>query len=256
MSYADCGSGLPVVLMHGFGNDHLLWGPQLATLPPRYHVIAPDLRGFGTAQSTDGTAVTMDQYADDVIAFLDTLRIERAVFAGISLGGYVALSIGLRHPRRVHGLVLANTRAGGDNAAQKQSRDALAAAIRQDGAQAVVDAFGDRPLRPDCPAAVKEELRAMYLRQPATGLLSSTLGMRDRPDRSDRLGEIRVPTLVITGTADVLIPPSESEPIHRAISSSHFVNLPGAGHYSNIDSAAAFNAALEPFLASFASKQP
>ncbi len=249
MSYKDQGTGLPVVLLHGFGNDHLLWRPQLAGLSRLHRVIATDLRGFGTATATDGQAVTMDEYADDVVALLDTLGIERAVIGGISLGGYVAMALALRHPKRVQGLVLANTRAIGDTPAQQSARNALADNIAKLGPQAVVDAFGDKPLRPDCDSAVKEEIRAMYLRQPAKGLISGVLGMRDRPDRTPSLASIKVPTLVVTGTADIFIPPQESVPIHRAIAGSSYVNLEGAGHLSNIDSSTAFNAVVETFLA-------
>jgi 3-oxoadipate enol-lactonase len=249
--YSDTGTGLPVVLMHGFANDRTLWRLQ-APLASRYRIIAPDLRGFGSAPPTDGQPVSMDAYGDDIVKLLDQLGIERAVIGGISLGGYVTMSIALRHPGRVLATVMANTRAIGDNPTQRANRDAMAADVAKRGAIAVVDAFGEKPLRPDCPPAIKAEIRSMNLRQPAAGLISATLGMRDRPDRTAALGSLRVPTLVIHGTADVFIPPADGEAIQRAVDESTFVNIPGAGHLSNIDSADAFNAALDPFLADVA----
>src|SRR5690606_28289617 len=188
---------LPVVLLHGFGNDHTLWRPQLP-LAGRFRLIAPDLLGFGAEPATDGAPVTMDAYADNVVALMDRLEVARAVVGGISLGGYVAMSVALRYPHRTAGLVLANTRAIGDNEAQRKSRDAMAADIEKRGALAVVEAFGDRPLRPDASPGTRAELRAMILRQPPTSLRSATLGMRDRADRTPRLGSIRAPALVIT----------------------------------------------------------
>jgi pimeloyl-ACP methyl ester carboxylesterase len=88
----------------------------------------------------------------------------------------------------------------------------------------------------------------MIRRQSATGLVSGTLGMAQRPDRSGELDRIRVPTLVIHGTADAFIPLVDAEAMHRAIVGSRLEVLPGAGHVSNIDSAAAFYAALDAFL--------
>ena len=242
------------MLMHGFANDRLLWREQIAALAGRYRIVAVDLIGHGNGTSADGRAVTMDEYADDVAATMTRLGIERAVVGGISLGGYVAMSLALRHAGRVLGTVLANTRAIGDTPVQKENRDKLAAAIGERGAQAVVEAFVDKPLRPDAPEALKAEIRAMNLRQPPAGLIAATLGMRDRPDRTAELARIRQPSLVITGTADVFIPPSESEPIHRGIAGSAYANIDGAGHLSCIDSPSQFNAALEAFLAPLARK--
>lgn len=253
-AHSDDGQGLPVVLLHGFANDRRLWREQVAALAGRYRIVAMDLIGHGNGTSADGRAVTMDAYADDVAATMGRLGIERAVVGGISLGGYVAMALALRHPGRVLGTVLANTRAIGDTQAQKDNRDKLAAAIGARGAQAVVDAFVDKPLRPDAPEALKAEIRAMNLRQPPAGLVSATLGMRDRPDRTPELARISQPSLVITGSADVFIPPSESEPIHRGIPGSAYANLDGGGHLSCIDSPSQFNAALEAFLAPLARK--
>jgi len=250
--HSDDGKGLPVVLMHGFANDHLLWREQVSPLAGRYRIVAVDLIGHGEGASADGKPVSMDAYADDVVATMDRLGIERAVVGGISLGGYVAMAMALRHPDRVIATVLANTRAIGDTPAQKTNRDKLAAAIAEKGGEAVVTAFADKPLRPDAPEALKEEIRRMNRRQPKEGLISATLGMRDRPDRTPELARMRQPSLVITGTADVFIPPSESEPIHRGIAGSAYVNIPGGGHLSCIDSPAPFNAVLEKWLAPLA----
>src|SRR5438105_2455054 len=98
ISYSDEGRGLPVVLLHGFGNDRWLFRPQVAALASRYRLIVPDLRGFGESSDTDGAAVSMDEYAQDVVALLDHLGICSAVVGGISLGGYVSLALVLSHP--------------------------------------------------------------------------------------------------------------------------------------------------------------
>jgi 2-methylcitrate dehydratase PrpD/pimeloyl-ACP methyl ester carboxylesterase len=248
--YGDYGSGPPVVLIHAFANDGALWKPQVENLGARFRIITPDLRGFGASMPTDGRAVSMDEYADDVVAVLDHLGIERAAIGGISLGGYVALSIALRHPARVSGLILANTRAGADNPEWASFREALVRDVDARGAAAVVENYGDKPFRKDCPQGIKDYVREMILRQPASGLASGTRGMAQRPDRTPRLAEIRVPTLIISGTEDNYIPSSEGDAMHRGIAGSRFLDIPYAGHLSNIDSADAFNAAVGVFLES------
>lgn len=248
IEYSDHGQGLPVVLLHGFANDRTLWGPQVHALASRYRLIAPDLRGFGGSSGTDGGAVAMDQYADDVAMLLDHLELNAAVVGGISLGGYVALAFALRHPRRTRGLVLANTRAGADPPDWTAFREDMVRNVLARGAQAVVESYGDKPFRPDCVEPVKERVRRMIRRQPTAGLVSGTRGMAQRPDRTPQLASIAAPTLVIHGTADQYIPVAEAEAMHRAIAGSRYVCLAGAGHLSNADSADAFNAALDEFL--------
>jgi pimeloyl-ACP methyl ester carboxylesterase len=248
IDYSDDGEGLPVVLLHAFANDRTLWAPQIAAFRERYRVIAPTLRGFFGSSPVDGQAVSMDTYADDVVALLDHLAIGRAVIGGISLGGYVALSLALRHPARIAGLVLANTRATADDPQWASYREALVEEVEQRGAVAVIENYGDKPFSPACPIAVKREVRAMIGRQPASGLASGIRGMAQRPDRTDHLAGIGAPTLVIGGTDDAYIPSTEGQAMHRRIVGSRFVDIPGAGHLSNVDSTAAFNAAVETFL--------
>ncbi len=100
MTYTDMGTGDPVVLIHGYPFNRSLWGEQVATLSESYRVTAPDLRGFGETDSSDGPA-TMDQMAQDVAQLLDHLEIQRAVIGGLSMGGYVALAFYKQFPARV-----------------------------------------------------------------------------------------------------------------------------------------------------------
>ena len=94
------GNGFPVIFLHGFPHHRGLWAPQLASLSPLARCIALDLRGFG--ESSVAPPYSMDQYADDVAAFMDALRIERAVICGLSMGGYIAFAMWRRHRSRIH----------------------------------------------------------------------------------------------------------------------------------------------------------
>ncbi|HEX6632997.1 MAG TPA: alpha/beta fold hydrolase [Usitatibacter sp.] len=248
LSYSELGHGLPVVLLHGFANDRSLWREQVQALASRHRIVGPDLRGFGRSPDTDGAPVSMDAYADDVREMLDALGIARAVIGGISLGGYVSLAFALRHPERVAGLVLANTRAGPDDAQAAEGRRDFAREIARRGPEAVVESYGDKPFRRDCERAVKQAVRDAIRAQPVNGLVSGMLGMAARPDRRPELGSIRVPTLVIHGTEDRFIPVEEARAMHEGIADSRYVVIDGAGHLSCIDTPGPFNAALGAFL--------
>src|SRR3954464_11862567 len=112
LAHMDVGHGLPVVLLHAFPLNRSMWEAQAAALLGECRCIVPDLRGFGDSPTSG--PYTMDRYADDIVALLDALQIEKAAIGGLSMGGYVALSIWRRHPERVRALVLADTRAVGD----------------------------------------------------------------------------------------------------------------------------------------------
>jgi 3-oxoadipate enol-lactonase len=118
------------------------------------------------------------------------------------------------------------------------------------GAEAVVENYGEKPFSPDCPATVREQVRAMIRRQRTPGLISGTLGMSRRPDRTAALGGIGVATLVIHGSEDAYVPIAEAERMHRAIPGSRFVPIAGGGHLSNVDHPREFDAALQAFLES------
>ena len=113
MNHDDVGTGVPLLLIHGFPLDRSLWQPQVKGLQGAARIIAPDLRGFGAAQDGPAT-VTMDDYAADLEALLGALHIPQAVVCGLSMGGYVALALLAKAPHLVKGLILCNTRAGAD----------------------------------------------------------------------------------------------------------------------------------------------
>ena len=112
IGYDDVGTGMPVAFLHGFPHNRALWAPQMGALVDRARCIAPDLRGFG--ESSKHGPFSIDQFADDIAMLLRGLGIERAVVAGLSMGGYVALALWRRHRSLVRALVLADTRAGAD----------------------------------------------------------------------------------------------------------------------------------------------
>src|SRR4051794_24342748 len=102
--YTEAGSGPSLLLVHGFPLDSRMWEKQVAELSARYHVLAPDLRGFGRSASND--AFTMESLAEDLHALLVELNVCPVVLAGLSMGGYVALAYAKKYPMDLRGLIL------------------------------------------------------------------------------------------------------------------------------------------------------
>lgn len=250
VGYDDVGSGAPVVFLHGFPHHRGLWAPQLGALLDRARCIAPDLRGLG--ESAAGTDTTMDTYADDVVALLDHLRIERAVVCGLSMGGYAALAMWRRHAERIRGLVLMDTRAGGDTPDGIARRREMMALAREKGASGVADAMitgmVGRSTRAKCPEVV-DAMHAMLEAAPVSGILEALHALMTRPDSNPTLPTITVPTLIVVGDEDVLTPVAESAAMHAAIPGSRLEVIAGAGHVSNVERPAAVNHVLSEYLA-------
>jgi 3-oxoadipate enol-lactonase len=252
LAVKDLGSGLVLLFVHGFPLDHTMWQAQIDEFSQRYRVLAPDLRGFGQSTLGDGL-VTMRRYADDLAAMLDRLSVKnKIVFCGISMGGYIAWQFWQKYAERLAALVLCDTRAVADTPQAKTGRAELAARVKAAGPQAAADAmlpklFGPESQR-DHPAAVAKT-RAAILRNSPAGIAAALDGMANRPDASDTLAGINVPTLVIVGELDTLSPPAEMRGIADSIPGAQFSLIPAAGHMSPLENPGAFNAALIRFLA-------
>jgi pimeloyl-ACP methyl ester carboxylesterase len=251
IGFDDVGSGIPVVLLHGFPHSRLLWSAQVSALVDRARCIAPDLRGFG--ETSRQPPYSMDQYADDAAALMDALRVERAVIAGLSMGGYVSLAFWRRHRARVRALVLADTRAGADSPEARQKRREMIALARERGSTAVADALiasmVGRSTREKSPEIVDVVYRMMSM-APVDGVVGALQALMDRPDSTDTLPTIDVPALIVVGEDDALTPVAESRAMQAAIRGSRLEVLSHAGHASNVERPAAFNHVLSEFLAS------
>ena len=253
MAFEDTGgAGIPLLLIHGYPLDRTLWTEQTRGLANVARVIAPDLRGFGESGLPSG-AVTIDTYADDVNALLDAIGVKTAVVAGLSMGGYVAFAFYRKYPERVRALIFANTKAGADSAEGKKGRDDSATLAREKGAAAIAERMLPKMLTPKTAAerpSVVASVNTMMSRQSVDGVVGALMAMRDRPDSTPTFAQISVPTFVITGAEDNLIPPKESELMRDGIRGAKLVVIPGAAHLSNVEQPEAFNRAVHDFLKS------
>jgi pimeloyl-ACP methyl ester carboxylesterase len=250
--YVDHGPGRVVVLLHGFPLDGSMWEYQRETLGTMYRVIIPDLRGHGGSDTPAGV-YSVDTMADDVVQTLNSLRLkEPVVVGGLSMGGYVALSLVARYPERVRALLLMNTRAGADTPQTAQVREELAQQVeRLNSAAPVVEAMLPKLVAPFTRtnnATVVARLGEQMAKTTPRGIAGTLRGMAIRPDRTAFLPKINVPTLVIAGADDALIPIDESRAMANAIPGAQLVEVPEAGHLAPLEQPAFTNVHILRFL--------
>ena len=252
LHYSDVGAGEPaLVLLHAFPLHSGMWAPQLEHLSANRRVVAPDFLGFGGSDAPDSMSrYTMLGYADLLAQLLDGLGLERVALAGLSMGGYVAFAFLRQYPHRVSALVLADTRAAADSNEVYERRTDQQDQVARIGTTALIEVLLGGLLS-DHTRATRLELVEQVRRlmaNPAAGFIGALEAMKHRPDATDELSGIAVPTLVVVGEDDALAPPDVARAMHERIPGSELAILPRAGHLSNLEAAEEFNAAVDDFL--------
>ncbi|MBV8050062.1 MAG: alpha/beta fold hydrolase [Acidobacteriaceae bacterium] len=232
--YEVAGSGPPIVLLHPFPANHQLWYPCVPALQQRYQLILPDLRGHGDSEAGEGPA-TMAKHAADLARILDAEQVARAIFVGVSIGGYILFEFWRKYRLRVSGIVLCNTKAAGETAASRAARLQAAADVLERGTEPffesmVTKVFAEttRRTRPD----LIEGALAMMRKMSPEDVAWVQRGMAERPDSVETLKTVNVPSLIVTGDEDGLTGASEAELMRRNIAGSEMIVVRRAGHYS------------------------
>jgi len=235
-----------VMLSNSLGTRLEMWDPQIPALAARYRVLRYDSRGHGRTTVPDGP-YSIGLLAEDAIALLDRLGIERAHFCGLSKGGMVGQVLGAEHGDRILTLTLCATAC---QLGPKDLWNERIAAVIEKGmpavAEGVIERWLTRRYRQSAPAEV-EHVRKMILETPAKGYAACCAAIRDM-DLCGVLGRIRVPTLVVAGEDDPATPPDVVREVHERISGSRFVVIPRAAHLLNIERAETFDRTLLEFL--------
>lgn len=248
--FEDLGSGVPLVLGHSFLCSGEMWRPQLQQLAERARVINIDYRGHGKSSQVDRRFTLYDMVAD-VLAVLDHLGIDRAVWAGLSIGGMVALRAALIAPKRVSGLILLDTHAGAEEAYKRIKYQMMAIGVRMLGIRpflpVIVPLFFGWTTRRANPSLVAE-WRMKFAAVHIPSMLRALDALRNRDSIVSRLSEILVPSLVIVGAEDKSLPPAYSRQIAAALPHSSLVVVPDSGHLSNLEQPEAVTAAMLGFL--------
>lgn len=234
MHYRVVGEGPVLVLIMGLSGDLTWWEPLLPELEKNFRLLLFDNRGAGLTDMPDGQ-YSIPMFAADTVGLMASLGIPQAHVFGVSMGGMIAQEIALRHPERVKRLVLGCTHAGGQGFMMPSS-EALEAmmltrgkSLEEIARQNIAILFGPGFTRknPDfVEAMIRRYLDHPPPRKPFVQQLWAALGH----NCYDRLEGIRTPTLILTGDADALVPPENSETLRAGIPESRLVRLRGAGH--------------------------
>jgi 3-oxoadipate enol-lactonase len=224
------GPGPEIVFSHGFLMTHDMFEPQIAALREEFRCISWDQRGHGDSMAPG--AFTLWDSAEDLVALLDHLGVERPFHAGMSQGGFITMRVALKAPNRVRGIVFIDSQAGPELEELRPLHDAQTEEWLQRGpARDLAEATAEVILGP----AERETWIEKWLEQPREAIVPIYDALMGRDDLRDRLDEIVCPTIVIHGEADVAIPMERAEQLAEGLP--HCVGLvrvPGAGHAANL----------------------
>ena len=244
------GSGFPIVLLHPFPLNHHFWNECLPFLEQRYKLVLPDLRGHGDSPPGEGPA-TMPRHAEDLLRLCNELDIGKAVFAGVSIGGYVLFEFWRQARERMAALVLSNTRASAETTEGRMNREKSIHAVQERGPSPFIDELLPKLLgrttfetRPDRVARAREMMSQMTV----AGIVANLRGMAIRPDSIPTLKTIEAPALIVAGEEDTATPLADSEVMKQQIHGSRLEVVLRAGHYAAFEQPEHFGKLLRSFL--------
>ena len=246
MSYLDVGTGTPVVLLHAFPLDALMWDAARPALADECRLITPDQRGFGGTQLAGAPDLALA--AADVVDLLDTLDLPRVVLGGCSMGGYVTMAVLRAAPERIAGLVLVDTKATEDTDAARENRHAVAARAEAEGVGFLAESTPANLLGPNPPAEVVRTVRELVAAQQPDAVAWAQRAMAARPDSTATLRGLDVPALVIRGAEDGVVTAADAALLAELLPRADMVELPGIGHLPPLEAPAEFTAAVSRWL--------
>lgn len=253
MHAREAGSGLPVVLLHAFPLSSAMWLEQRNELADVCRVITPDLRGFGGSY-LGSDEPSLEHMVDDVAELLDGLGLDRVLLGGHSMGGYVAMAFARRHRDRLLGLLLANSRASADTDEARANRERIAGRLDAEASPRVlVDELlpaltgpttqQERPL-------VHGRVRALVEAAPPAAAAWAQRAMAARPDSYDALRAVELPSLVLAGDEDAIVPLGAAQEMAAALPGARLVVVRASGHLTPVEQPVAFNAAVRDLVSS------
>lgn len=250
--YEEQGEGPPMVLIHGFPLNHSIWEPVVPLLSSQARLILPDLRGHGRSPATTGS-YDMRLLAEDIRALLDSLQIDRALLVGHSMGGYAVLAFARAYPNRLAGLGFVASHAAADNLEQRANRLKLARKVSRVGVDFLAK---DMAPKLTCKPELVASLQDLMAKTPKEGVVGALKGMAERPDSTENLSSISVPTVVIAGMEDQIIPLERSQTMVQLLGRAWLVEIPQAGHMPMMESPEEVARALNELIHVAAGHQP
>ena len=256
--FEETGSGTPIIFVHEFAGDHRSWEPQLRHFGQRYRVVAYNARGYPPSDvPAEVSAYSQAQAADDILAVLDHLGLEKAHIVGLSMGGFATLHFGFRHPGRALSLTVAGCGYGAEPGKRQMFQseaDAIVATLRTEGMPVFAERYAYGPTRVQFenkdPRGFAEFKAALAEHDPVGAANTQAGVQRERPSLYDLTGQmqaLRIPTLVLTGDEDwpCLLP---GILMKQHIQTAALVVMPSCGHTINLEDPDQFNRIVGEFL--------
>jgi 3-oxoadipate enol-lactonase len=236
-----------IVFSNSLATSIAMWDDQAAALKNSYRVLRYDQRGHGGTDAPPGR-YAFDTLLADALALLDALHIEKAHFAGLSMGGATALGLAERHPDRFDRIIVCDSPCQSTPQSAQQWEQRIAVAQKQ-GIEALVEPTVSRWFPAETVAENPphlDKVRAMFRATPVNGFIGCAAALADH-DYATAIATVKQPVLFLVGEKDAPAPAMRK--LHEKLPGSRYVELPGAGHISNMDRPAQFNRAVSEFLA-------
>lgn len=236
--YTELGGGPAVILLHPTPVDHRFWMPAAEILAGKYRVIVPDLRGHGQSELGEGP-ITIEKLAADAGRLLDHLALEKALFAGCSIGGYTLFEIWRTFPGRVEAFGFCCSKPQADTEGQRTKREETIAKVRERGTAEFIESnlqslIGSTARRrsPEKVAEVREMMQAV----PAESIVAVQQGLAARPDSVVTARSMRIPCCIVAGGEDPNSTPADmrllAEQIRNGGYGAEYNEIPEAGHFA------------------------
>lgn len=244
-----------ILFLHAFPMTSDMWKEQMQFFSKTHYTLAPDLPGFGKG-ALPAHSITFEHYVDSVINFLNEAGIKRSVWCGLSMGGYLALRMYERAPELCSGLILANTKAAADDNATKEKRWSTIKKLH---------AHRDLFIEKQWNAMVSESsleksklkkcFHEIVSKSDEEGIISGLVCLATRMDSTEALPNIAVPTLILAGEHDKIIPLSEMQVLQKNIPESRLEVIKNAAHLSSMENPDDFNKVVAEFLTNLHTKE-
>jgi 3-oxoadipate enol-lactonase len=242
--YERQGNGPAMVLVHGYPLDRTIWTQVLPLLSDKVDLITPDQRGFGRSEPVSSFYSVHDM-AGDIKSLLDHLQVEKAIIAGHSMGGYVALAFAESWPERVVGLALVASRVTNDNQTQKENRYSAVAQIEKEGVRPVATNMPSKLTKDE---KLQADLTELIMKQSPLALIGAQQAMAERPDFSKSFGDFSFPIAMLAGIEDMIIPIEAQREMVKLNSGAKLFELENAAHMLMMESPQATAVALKSLI--------
>ncbi|MDO9276343.1 MAG: alpha/beta fold hydrolase [Lutibacter sp.] len=253
VSYNDEGpkEASVIIFIHGFPLNKSMWNKQLESLKNYYRVIAYDIRGHG---NTDIGAIdfSIDLFVNDLIGFMDALKIEKTIICGLSMGGYIALNAIENHSDRFTALILSDTNCTADSPEAIEKRMNTIKSIQENGVEKLANDLMPNLFAPESFKTNSEEITAvkeMIVTTSKQSLYNSLNALANRKETCSKLSGIKVPVLILVGEEDKITPIEAARAMNVKIRDSNLRIIPHSGHLSNMENPYEFNYKLKKFIA-------